>query len=87
MSRQKVVKESNFSLSNQFDPKKHAIMVDRDLQHIFEYTMNLPQYATVGTAAPTSTPIKIGDMFIDNVANKVYVSCGTSNSTDWRILN
>ena len=43
MSKQKVVKESNFVDSKQFDPKKHAIMVDRDLSHIFQYVQALPQ--------------------------------------------
>lgn len=87
MSRQKVVKESNFVVSNQFDPKRHAIMVDKDLQHLFEYVGSLPQYATTGTAAPTSTPIKIGDMYIDTTNHKVYISDGTTSSTNWRILN
>jgi hypothetical protein len=87
MPRQKVVKESNFTVSNQFDPKRHAIMVDKDLQHIFEYSGSLPQYAATGTDAPTTTPIKIGDFFIDTTNKKVYASCGTSTSADWEVLN
>ena len=39
------------------------------------------------TTAPTSTPRKVGDMFVDTSANKVYVATGTSSSSDWTILN
>jgi len=42
---------------------------------------------TVGTAAPTTTPAKVGLLFIDTTAAKVYVSTGTSASTDWKALN
>lgn len=40
-----------------------------------------------GIVAPTSTPNKVGDMYIDTVLKKVYVSVGTANSGDWEILN
>jgi len=40
-----------------------------------------------GVEAPATTPSKVGDMFIDTVAGKVYVSKGTSSSDDWAILN
>jgi hypothetical protein len=42
---------------------------------------------TVGTAAPTTTPAKVGLLFIDTTNAKVYVSTGTSASTDWKALN
>ncbi len=42
---------------------------------------------TSGVAAPTTTPKKVGDMFIDTVANKMYVATGTVSSSDWTILN
>jgi hypothetical protein len=87
VAKQKVVKESNFVDSKQFDPKKHAIMVDRDLSHIFQYVSGVPPYVSTGTAAPVSTPNFIGYTYIDTVNHKVYVSDGTASSTDWRILN
>lgn len=40
-----------------------------------------------GAAAPASTPTTIGQMYIDTVAEKVYVSTGTSSSANWKILN
>lgn len=48
--------------------------------------MNSPIIFT-GTAAPTTIPKKIGDIFINTSAGKVYVSAGTSASSDWKILN
>lgn len=44
-------------------------------------------YISNGIIAPTSTPQKIGDMYIDTVLSKVYVATGTTNSSDWKILN
>lgn len=40
-----------------------------------------------GILAPTTTPNKIGDTFVDTVLGKVYVSVGTTSSSDWKILN
>ncbi len=40
-----------------------------------------------GIIAPTDTPGKIGDTYIDTVLGKVYVSVGVSSSSDWKILN
>jgi hypothetical protein len=51
-----------------------------------EHYAALPQIFT-GTAAPATTPTKKGDMFIDSTNHKVYISDGTSSSTDWRLLN
>ena len=40
-----------------------------------------------GVAAPTSTPKKIGDIFIDTALAQVYMSTGNSSSGDWTLLN
>jgi hypothetical protein len=42
---------------------------------------------STGTAAPTSTPSVIGEMYIDTSAKKAYVAMGTASSADWIILN
>ncbi|NBP00080.1 MAG: hypothetical protein EBU90_08105 [Proteobacteria bacterium] len=42
---------------------------------------------TLGTAAPTTTPAKVGLLFIDTTSAKVYVSTGITASTDWKALN
>ncbi len=40
-----------------------------------------------GILAPTITPDKIGDMFIDTNAKKIYIAVGVGSSADWEILN
>lgn len=42
---------------------------------------------TNGTAAPTSTPVRVGDIYSDTTNKKIYMSVGTSSSADWVILN
>jgi len=53
---------------------------------IFRLLSKSPTIFT-GLVAPTTTPDKIGDMFIDTVLSKVYVATGVSSSSDWKILN
>lgn len=40
-----------------------------------------------GTAAPETTPGKIGDVYIDTAAGKSYFAKGATASTDWIIQN
>ncbi len=40
-----------------------------------------------GIIAPITTPEKIGDMYIDIVLSKVYISTGVSSASDWKIMN
>lgn len=47
---------------------------------------NTPTILT-GVLPPTSTPLKVGNLFINTSAGKVYCSTGTSSSADWKILN
>lgn len=42
---------------------------------------------STGTATPSSTPTKIGDIYIDTTAKKLYFASGTSSSADWIIAN
>lgn len=43
--------------------------------------------AISGTAAPSSTPVALGQIYVDTVNLKIYISAGTSSSADWLILN
>ena len=47
---------------------------------------NQPTTST-GTAAPTTTPTKIGDQYVDTTNKKIYFATGTTASTDWTIVN
>ena len=40
-----------------------------------------------GIVAPTSTPTKIGNVYIDTVAKKLYFAVGITSSADWIIAN
>ncbi len=42
---------------------------------------------TSGTAAPATTPGKVGDLFVDTNNKKIYVATGNSSSADWTLLN
>ena len=45
------------------------------------------QYTLIssGTVAPTSTPSRVGLLYVDTVANTWYISTGTTSSSDWTI--
>ena len=64
--------------------------VDASLQAIVAGTQygrgQITQFSS-GTTAPSSTPVSVGQMYVDTTAKKVYVSTGTSSSSDWKILN
>ncbi|MBT2738093.1 right-handed parallel beta-helix repeat-containing protein [Bacillus sp. ISL-7] len=40
-----------------------------------------------GTAAPTTTPSFVGQVFIDTTNKIAYMAVGTSSSTDWKQIN
>lgn len=42
---------------------------------------------TSGIIAPASTPGKIGDLYVDTSAGKLYFAKGTASSADWIITN
>ena len=40
--------------------------------------------AETGTAAPTETPVAVGQLFIDTTNTKIYISVGSASSADWK---
>ncbi len=46
-------------------------------------------FATVtsGIVAPISTPTALGQIFVDTVLLKIYISTGTSSAADWTLVN
>jgi hypothetical protein len=42
---------------------------------------------TSGSGAPGTTPAALGQIYVDTSGLKAYISCGTSSSADWKILN
>jgi hypothetical protein len=57
--------------------------VDREFDNVFRKCAEV--YLT--TAAPSFTPLKAGDICIDQINSKVYISKDKTASTDWLILN
>ena len=41
--------------------------------------------ASSGAGAPTSTPDKVGDIYVDTTNDDAYIATGTSSSADWEI--
>lgn len=53
------------------------------------YSVDIPEIPRIytGTAAPATTPAKVGDLFIDTTNHKIYVADGTTNSSNWVAVN
>lgn len=70
---------------------KTATLVDVDAVSEIAITGNLSDgnndagFPTVssGITAPTSTPAKVGDMYVNTVLKQTYVANGTSSSANW----
>lgn len=57
------------------DPTTHRLLVD------------MSGATTSGVGAPSSTPSSLGMIYVDTNATKVYISTGTTNSSNWTIVN
>jgi hypothetical protein len=47
----------------------------------------MSQHIIIGTTAPSVIPTKLGQHYIDTANGAVYVSAGTSTTSDWKISN
>lgn len=59
---------------------------EREFQNVCQ-TIAVQPSITIGTTAPTGSPGKIGNMFINTTSGKVYIATGTANSGSWAIMN
>jgi hypothetical protein len=70
-----------------------AVQIDTSLltntrsQQISDSDGRIPVVEGSGSGAPGFTPQSIGDIYVDTTNAKIYVSAGTSASTDWKLLN
>lgn len=80
-----ISKSSLTSTFNQ-DPEKYVHDVDADFVALFLALRKAPQVSK-GVVAPTSTPVQVGDIYVDTAANKVYFATGITNSADWTAVN
>ena len=77
------IKLSKYIDSDNFDVKQYVSTLDKDLTNLFLYCQQTPQTNT-GSGAPTITPLRVGDIYVDTKNSKVYVSISL---TAWSILN
>ena len=40
-----------------------------------------------GAVVPSSTPTRVGDIYVNTALGKAYIATGIASSTDWKILN
>lgn len=69
-----------------FTSEESLVILNENMRRLREDVDHAPRIYT-GIVAPTSIPQKKGDMFLNTALGKVYVSTGTSASSDWKILN
>lgn len=82
-----VTKTSNAATANtRQDVSGYIIDVDGDLKRVFQTLRKMPNITT-GTAAPTTTPSRIGNMYVDTTNKKIYFATGHASSADWTITN
>ncbi len=48
--------------------------------------VNTKSNVLVGVISPDTAPLNIGDIYIDTGEPAIYISIGTSSSTDWKLL-
>ena len=59
------------------------LLIEGTTNHTRNYRLDNISKVTSGTVAPTSTPAKIGDIYVNTVLKQTYVANGTSSSADW----
>lgn len=74
------------SLISRLDALESSSTIPRNVETAFKKRLFI-QNVTIGIAVPATTPVKVGDVFIDTVNKKVYYGMATSSSSSWVILN
>lgn len=58
-----------------------------DIHNLLRDTEDRIPHVFTGTAPPSTTPLKIGDIFVDTTNKLVYIAVGTSAAGDWELMN
>jgi hypothetical protein len=77
-----------FSASNNLNvvvPHKDPA-IEREFQNSYQAISAKPTIFT-GAGAPTTTPIKIGDIYVSTTTSKIYISTSAATSGSWAIIN
>lgn len=79
-----------WTLTNVKKPATGLMIYNTTLKRVCQYdgtSWQTPEYTSTGTAAPATTPLAIGDKFVDSTNKKIYFATGTASSADWTIVN
>lgn len=72
---------SNTSIVNVQDP------TDAQDAATKQYVDTTTPHVSSGTGMPHTTPAKVGDIYVDTVALKIYFATGASSSANWTAIN
>jgi len=64
-----------------------ASVISTDKTFTFPNQTGTFSIVTSGSGAPGTTPAALGQIYVDTSGLKAYISCGTSSSSDWKIMN
>jgi len=82
-----ISKTSNTAtILNRQDTDNYVKDVDKDLQKVVNRINKTPNITT-GTASPTTTPSRIGNIYVDTNNKKIYFATGHASSSDWTVVN
>lgn len=77
------LKLNKYGLGSFTGSPTRSLQVDASGNIIEGLTPNI----TSGVIAPATTPAKVGDIYVDTAAKKLYFASGTTSSADWTIAN
>jgi hypothetical protein len=69
------------------DPRTQDFRENEEWRRLVAAVQTEAPTISSGIVPPTSIPGKVGNIYVDTVAKKIYCATGTSASTDWQILN
>lgn len=69
--------------------KHKDVYVNREFQNAYVDIRAVSKAPVIytGTTAPSIIPPKVGDIYINTTAGKVYIATATVTSASWAILN
>jgi hypothetical protein len=67
--------------------KHEGFELTGDITRAGSETISFTPTINTGTSAPSTTPKKTGDIFVDTTNGNIYISKGTTNSSDWVKVN
>jgi len=64
----------------------HTEREQKEFEHLYK-GVNVAPAIFLSAGAPSSTPLKIGDINVSTTTGKVYIATATATSASWAVLN